>query len=369
MKYNWQQAGWPEFSYSTTSEIEYSLYEFAEKTGYVTGMLDSIPVDLQEEVVIQTMVAEALKTSAIEGEFLSRQDVISSIRHKLGLPTPQHSLKDLRAAGAGELMVAVRNTYQQKLTKETLFEWHCLLMQGSSHINIGAWRKGTAPMQVISGSFGKETVHFEAPPSAIVSKEMTQFIRWFNDTAPGQKKAIRNPAIRSAIAHLYFESIHPFEDGNGRIGRAIAEKALSQTIGRPVLLSISRTIEANKNAYYQHLKSAQKGNEITEWINYFVDTILKAQLEAKQLVVFTLKKTKFMDVLRDKMNERQTKAILKMLDAGPEGFEGGMTAKKYMSITKASKATATRDLQDLVEIGALMYTGGGGRSTHYTLVI
>jgi Fic family protein len=369
MKYNWQQPDWPEFRYSSTAEIEYSLYEFAEKTGYVTGMLDSISWDLQQEVIIQTMVAEAMTTSAIEGEFLSRQDVLSSIRNKLGLPAPHHALKDLKAAGAGELMVAVRDTYQQKLTKEMLFEWHRLLMQGSSHVNIGVWRRGSSPMQVISGPLGNETVHFEAPPSGVVSKEMAQYIQWFNDTAPGGKKVIRNPAIRSAIAHLYFECIHPFEDGNGRIGRAIAEKALSQTIGRPVLLSISRTIEANKRVYYEQLKSAQRNNEITEWIHYFVGTILKAQLEAKQLVVFTLKKTKFMDLLRDKMNERQTKVILKMLDAGPEGFEGGMTAKKYMSITKASKATATRDLQDLLEMGAVMYMGGGGRSTHYAVNI
>lgn len=369
MKYNWQQPDWREFRYSSTPEIESALYEFAGKTGYVTGMLDAIPQDLQQEVIIQIMVVEAMKTSAIEGEFLTRQDVISSIRNKLGLPAPHHTFKDLSAAGAGELMVTVRDTYHQKLTKKMLFEWHHLLMQGNNHINIGAWRKGTSPMQVISGSFGKETVHFEAPPSASVSVEMSQFIQWFNDTAPGGKKAIRNPAVRSAIAHLYFESIHPFEDGNGRIGRAIAEKALSQTVGRPVLLSLSRTIEADKKAYYQHLKSAQKGNEITEWVHYFVTTILKAQIEATQLVVFTLKKTKFMDLLRDKMNERQTKAILKMLDAGPEGFEGGMNAKKYMSITKASKATATRDLQDLLVMEAVIYIGGGGRSTHYALNI
>lgn len=332
-------------------------------------MLDAIPGDLAQEVIIQTMVAEAMNTSAIEGEFLSRQDVISSIRHKLGLPGLHPTIKDLRAAGAGELMVAVRETYQQKLTKEMLFEWHRLLMQESAVVNIGVWRTGTSPMQVISGPLGKETVHFEAPPSAVVSKEMIRFIQWFNDTAPGGKKVIKHPVIRSAIAHLYFESIHPFEDGNGRIGRAIAEKALSQTVGRPVLLSISRTIATNKRAYYASLKFAQSSNEVTAWIDYFADTILKAQLEARQLVVFTLKKAKFMDLLRDRMNERQMKVMVKMLEAGPEGFEGGMTAKKYMSITKVSKATATRDLQDLVEMGAVMYMGGGGRSTHYAVNI
>jgi Fic family protein len=223
-------------------------------------------------------------------------------------------------------------------------------------------------MQVISGTIGREKIHFEAPPSNSIQKEMTLFISWFNETAPGGKKEIRKAPVRSAIAHLYFESIHPFEDGNGRIGRAIAEKALSQTIGRPVLLSLSRTIEANKKAYYTALETAQRSNEITEWINYFVNTSLDAQQQASQLIEFTLQKTKFLDRFKDELNERQLKAVLKMVDAGQEGFEGGMTARKYISITKTSKATATRDLQALVDIGALAEVGGG-RSSHYLLNI
>lgn len=197
---------------------------------------------------------------------------------------------------------------------------------------------------------------------------MDRFIRWFNDTAPGGKKEIKKAPVRSAIAHLYFESIHPFEDGNGRIGRAIAEKALSQTIGRPVLLSLSRTIETNKRAYYTALETAQRSNEITEWISYFVSAIRDAQQQTSQLIEFTLAKTKFLDRFRDKLNDRQLKPVLKMLDAGLEGFEGGMTARKYISITKTSKATATRDLQALVDIGALTEVGGG-RSSHYLLNI
>jgi len=363
MTYNWQQPDWPNFQYST-EQIEGALFQFAEETGYVTGMLVSVPEDIQLEIVINAMVAEAIKTSAIEGEFYSRKDVTSSIRNKLGLS--HQTLKDKKAGAVGELMVEVRNTYKEPLSKDVLCYWHTLLLNGRKNITPGEWRKGNEPMQIISGPLGKETVHFEAPPSGTVSKEMTRFIKWFNETAPGGKSEIRNPVIRSAIAHLYFETIHPFEDGNGRIGRAISEKALSQTLGRPVLLSLSNVMEADKTAYYKHLKFSQQSNEITDWIIYFVTTVLKAQLQMKQIVLFTLSKTKFLDYHLPNLNDRQVKVISKMIDAGPEGFEGGMTAKKYISIAKTSKATATRDLQELVESGVLI-NSGGGRSIHYIL--
>lgn len=365
MRYNWQQPDWPGFRYDLQT-IEDALFAFAEETGHISGVLKAMPKETQMEAIVNTMVAEAVKTSAIEGEFISRQDVVSSIRNKLGLNKDKGPVKDKRALGAGELMVDVRNTYAEVLTKDKLFEWHKMLLKQSRDITIGAWRKGTAPMQVVSGTLGKEKIHFEAPPSTRVPGEMDRFISWFNDTAPGGKKEIKKAPVRSAIAHLYFESIHPFEDGNGRIGRAIAEKALSQTVGRPVMLSLSRTIEADKSTYYAALENAQRNNEITGWINYFVGTVLEAQKQTRQLIEFTLRKTRFFDLFKDQLNERQLKVVLKMLDAGPEGFEGGMTAKKYMSITKASKATSTRDLRHLVEVEALRIYEGG-RSTHYLL--
>jgi Fic family protein len=265
-------------------------------------------------------------------------------------------------------MVAVRNSFAAPLTDETLFLWHRMLMSQATRIIAGAWRTHQEPMLVVSGAIGKEKIHFEAPPSTQVPAEMEKFIAWFNDTAPGAKNEIKKAPVRSAIAHLYFESIHPFEDGNGRIGRAIAEKALSQTIGRPVLLSLSQTIEADKKAYYLALESAQRNNEITDWMKYFVKTTFQAQLEAKRLIDFTLKKTKFFDLFKDRLNERQLKVIIKMLEAEPKGFEGGMTANKYISITKASKATATRDLQLLAELGVFV-PEGGGRSRRYSLNI
>ena len=263
-------------------------------------------------------------------------------------------------------MVDVRDSFSELLTKETLFKWHVMLMADAENLEIGKWRTNKEPMQVISGPYGKEKVQFEAPTSSKIPIEMDRFIKWFNDTAPGGKKEIKKAPLRSAISHLYFESIHPFEDGNGRIGRALAEKALSQTLGRPVLLSLSRTIEADKKTYYKALENGQRNNDITPWIKYFVETTLLAQEQVHQLIKFILKKAMFFDKFKNQINERQLKAIHRMLDAGLEGFEGGMNAGKYVSITKTSKATATRDLQHLVEIKAFQIKGGG-RSTSYIL--
>lgn len=363
MKYNWQQKDWPHFEYDT-SEIQDVLFAVAEKTGHVSGILKGLPDSTQTEAILDLMVAEAIKTSEIEGEYLSRSDVMSSIRHNLGLDaTPAH-VADYRARGAAALMVDVRKNYQEPLTEEMLFTWHKMLMSGRRHMEIGAWRTHEEPMQIISGPVGRWKVHFEAPPSGQVPAEMTGFIDWFNETAPSAKNEIKNPVVRSAIAHLYFESIHPFEDGNGRLGRALSEKALSQGLGRPTLLSLSETIEANKKDYYEALKTAQRSNNITPWIEYFADTTLQAQTRAEKNINFVLKKTKFFDRFKDQLNERQLKIIRRMLDEGPRGFEGGMSTKKYIAITKTSKATATRDLQYLSEIGVLKQTGSG-RSTRY----
>lgn len=367
MTYNWQQPDWPNFRY-TLHEIEDVLFDFAEQTGHVSGVLNTLPEDVQVEAITDTLVAEAIKTSEIEGEFLIRHDVISSTRNNLGLNKTPEAVKDKKSQGAGELMVDVRNTYADPLTKEKLFTWHKMLMADSQQIKAGAWRKHKDPMQISSGALGKEKVHFEAPPSASVPDEMKKFIKWFNETSPGEKNEIKRAPVRSAIAHLYFESIHPFEDGNGRMGRAIAEKALSQTMRRPVLLSLSRAIEAKKKLYYNDLEQAQRSNEITSWIKYFVNTILEAQIEEKKFIDFILKKSKFFDRFKLLLNERQLKVVRWMLDAGPGGFEGGMSAKKYTAITKSSKATATRDLQDLLELEVLKVEGGG-RSTNYILNI
>ncbi len=364
--YNWQQKDWRNFTYRNVESIDETIYAFYEEAGHMNGILKGIPEDIQTDAMINIMVAEAVKTSEIEGEYISRPDVMSSIRNNLGLNAHTEKMNDKKAEGAGELMVAVRKNFADPLTDDTLFDWHKMLLRESKKIATGVWRTHKDAMQVISGTIGKEKIHFEAPPSAKVPAEMKKFITWFNATAPGGKAEIKKAPVRSAIAHLYFESIHPFEDGNGRIGRAVAEKALSQTVGRPVLLSLSQIIEADKKRYYSALEQAQKSNEITEWVRYFVSVILKAQQAAAVQIEFTLKKTKFFDHFKGRLNERGLKVIRKMIEAEPKGFEGGMTAKKYGSITKVSKATATRDLQLLSEMGVIVSVGGG-RSTGYQL--
>jgi len=365
--YNWQQKDWPHFKYSLVT-VEDSLLAFSQKLGRVIGILEALPDDTRQEALVQTMLTEAIKTSEIEGEFPNRTDVLSSIRKNLGLHDGIQLIKDRSAEGLGELMISVRDTYKEHLTRAKLFQWHRMLLRTNKKVSIGRWRTHKEPMQVISGSIGKENVHFEAPPSARVPKEMEAFLQWFNDTAPSGKKEMKKAPVRAALAHLYFESIHPFEDGNGRIGRAIAEKALSQTTGRPIMLSLSRTIESNKKEYYTSLQTAQRSNETTSWVEYFVRTILNAQIDAERQIEFTLRKVKFFDRFQQQLNERQLLIVRRMLEEGPDGFDGGMNARKYIAIAKTSKATATRDLQQLLEYGAFVPSGtAAGRSTSYKL--
>jgi Fic family protein len=365
--YNWQQKDWPHFKF-TLEGVEDELLIFSEKAGRVSGILEGLPEETKQEVVVDIILAEAIKTSEIEGEFPSRKDVLSSIRKNLGLHHSPGHIKDKSAEGLGELMIDVRKTFKETLTEEMIFAWHKMLMGENKRIEAGLWRTHKEPMQVISGAIGKEKVHYEAPPSSQVPEEMKRFFQWFKESGPGGKEEIKKAPVRSAIAHLYFETIHPFEDGNGRIGRAIAEKALSQTIGRPVMLSLSRTIEAKKNVYYDALEKAQHSNEITPWLEYFVRTTLDAQTEAEKQIEFTLKKTRFFDRFKDQFNDRQLTVIRRMLEEGAKGFEGGMNARKYTGITKTSKATATRDMQQLLESGAFALAGNaGGRSTSYQL--
>jgi Fic family protein len=364
MPYNWQQPDWPEFRYDL-SGIEEALFTLAEKTGRASGLLKGLTADAQMEAMIEMMVVEAIKTSAIEGELLSRKDVMSSIRKNLGIETG-HLAGDKRAQGIAALMLAVRNSFAAPLSEETLFEWHRLIMSEHRHVAAGQWRAHAEPMQVVSGAVGHERVHFEAPPSSRIPYEMVRFIQWFNETALDGSKEIRKAAVRSALSHIYFESIHPFEDGNGRIGRALSEKVLSQGLGRPALLSLSRAIEARRSDYYDALKEGQQSNDVTSWITWFVNIALEAQIQAEEQIEFTLKKTRLFDRWKNELNERQLQILRRMLDEGPDGFEGGMSAKKYMTITGASKATATRDLQDLAERG-IFAPVGSGRSTRYQI--
>lgn len=366
--YNWQKKDWPHFAFDA-GMFEDLLFEYAKMSGVVDGMTLSLSQEVQINHVIETMVSEALKTSEIEGLILSRPDVMSSVKKNLGLPDKRSAVASKKAQGISDMLIDVRKTFAAPLTQKQLFHWHTLMMADAKGVSIGKWRSHAAPMQVISGPIGKEKIHFEAPPSAFVPIEMKRFIQWFNATAPKGKYSIQQGPVRAAIAHLYFESIHPFEDGNGRIGRVIAEKALSQHLGRPVLFSLSTEIEAKKKGYYTAIEKAQQSNEISSWVRYFVQTIVNAQHTAKERIVFTLLKTKFFDTHDGHLNDRQRKVINKMLDLGQKEFVGGMNTRKYVSITKTSKATATRDLQDLVTKDIFVPVGGGGRGASYELAL
>ena len=266
-------------------------------------------------------------------------------------------------------MISVRERFREPLTARRLFAWHDMVIADRhqrSRIPVGAWRDDA--IQVVSGPIGRETVHFEGPPASDVPREMARFLRWFNATAPrGETSDLPGPA-RAAVAHLHFECIHPFADGNGRIGRAISETALAQELGRPVLLSLSMSIEAERKKYYEALTAAgHSGLDITPWVAYFVETVLEAQLAARATIAFVFEKTRFWRRFDERVNERQRKVLARMFRAGPEGFEGGISARKYVAITGASKATASRDLADLLRAGALRRLPGGGRSTRYEL--
>ena len=370
MLYNWQQSDWPVFRHDVAG-IQDTLLALAERAGRVAGAIGALSPDLQAEATLHWLVTEAIKTSEIEGEYLSRQDVMSSIRNNLGLNSPPERIADDRARGIAEVMVDVRNSFAETLTREKLFTWHRMLLESQAvarRISVGQWRTDGGPMQVVSGRQDRPTVHFEAPPSSNVSRLMDQFIHWFNDSAPNGKHPLTLGPVRAALSHLYFESIHPFDDGNGRIGRVVTEKALAQSWGRPVLMSLSQAMEAKKRAYYTALEKAQKSHEVTDWIAYFVQTLLEAQIAAEEQVNFVLAKVRFFDQHREQLNDRQTKVIKRMLQEGPQGFEGGMSARKYIGLTGASKATATRDLQHLASLG-IFRPIGSGRSSHYELII
>ena len=366
MKWNWQQSDWPEFSWDC-GRIRKAEEQFLLEGGMLAGVIRHLNRADHERLAVDAMSAEAVTTSEIEGEILDRVSVQSSIRRQLGLDGGKRRSK-FAEQGIAELMVHLNRTFTAPLTSDALFEWHRMIFKGRKDLeDIGRYRRGRQPMQVVSGAAYQPKVHFEAPPSSAVPKEMTRFLKWFERTSPAGPEPL--PALtRAAIAHLYFESIHPFEDGNGRIGRAISEKALAQALGQPPLIPLAATILIRRRAYYENLEPANKRNHITQWIAWFGGIALEAQRRGMARVEFTIDKTRLLDRLKGEINPRQEKALERMLREGPEGFKGGLSAGKYAAITGASPATATRDLAELVEKGALD-RAGERRHARYTLAL
>ncbi len=355
MKWNWQHSDWPDFSWKK-SLLTKAEELFLLGAGVFVGTVKHLAAEDRNQLTVELMSTEAVTTSEIEGEILDRDSVQSSIRRQLGLSADHRKVKPAEH-GIAEMMVDLYRSYASPLLDHGLFAWHRMLMSGRRDLKIiGGYRTHREPMQVVSGTVNSPRVHFEAPPSSKVPAEMSRFIRWFNHSAAGGSEPL--PALtRSGIAHLYFVSIHPFEDGNGRIGRAIAEKSLAQSLGQPTLTALDATILAKRKSYYTALEAANKDNEVTDWLIWFAATAIEAQRRTIALVEFLIAKTKLLDRLRGQLNERQEKALVRMLREGPSGFKGGLSAGKYISITGASIATATRDLADMVAKKALMRTG------------
>ncbi len=353
--WNWQQADWPNFTWDRAQLV--SMEErFLLNAGVLIGTFRHLGEGEQERFVVEVMSSEAVTTSEIEGEVLDRASVQSSVQRQLGLAGDKRRVSAAEN-GIAEMMVDLYRTLPEALSAETLFRWHRMMTAGRMDLSdAGRYRTGEEPMQVISGMTGASRVHFEAPPSVQVPREMERFEEWFNGSGPQGKEAL--PVLtRAAIAHLYFESIHPFEDGNGRIGRAISEKAIGESLEQPVIVALATTILAHRKDYYDALEQANKNNEITGWLTWFAMIAIEAQQWTIAQVEFLIKKARFLDGLRGRINERQQKALLRMLREGPEGFTGGLSAGNYSTITGISPATTTRDLVDLVEKGALLRTG------------
>lgn len=355
MKWNWQLPDWPHFRYPPEQLAEREA-AFLRQSGVVVGTVKHLPDDERLSMVIELVGTEALKTSEIEGELLDRDSVQSSLRRQFGLQTDARRVTPAEQ-GIALMLTDLYRRFAAPLDEQTLFQWHRWLTQGRDDLTVvGAYRTHGDPMQVVSGAIHDPKIHFEAPPSSRVSGEMKQFCIWFNDSAPGGAHPL--PALtRAGVAHLYFECIHPFEDGNGRIGRAIAEKALAQNNGQPTLTALSFMIQKARSEYYRQLEAANKTLEIGDWLEWFADTVLAAQNYTLRWLDFVLAKTQLLDRLRGQLNARQEKALLRMMREGPDGFRGGLSAGNYASITGAPAATARRDLAHLVELGALRRTG------------
>jgi Fic family protein len=368
MKWIWQQPNWPHFSYDQHA-IDDRALEFRIQSERLVGRFEALSGDSQEDATIDLMLSEAIKTSAIEGENLDRESVRSSLLSLMTTDTlPSHS--DQKAAGAASLLVDVRKNWQKPLTHELLAKWQSMVVTEQLYKPIlrGAYRNDLSPMQIVSGPYGREKVHFEAPPTAHVQEEMQRFIDAYNQTSQPMIAKTSSGFARAGIAHLWFEVIHPFDDGNGRVGRAIADHALSQYLGYPTTACLATAIESDKKSYYLQLEKASGGGlDIQAWLDYFADTVMKAQEIAREEVDFVLAKTRFYEAYRDQLNDRQAKLIGRVLAEGRKGFEGGITTKKYEAITKCPNRTASRDLSDLVAKGVITPLLGGGRTTRYVL--
>lgn len=366
-----QNPDWPNFSWDHKSAL-IPLGKVRNLQGRLLGKMENIGFSLREEALLETLTNDIIKSNQIEGVFLDMDQVRSSIARQLGMDISGLEPSDRNVEGVVEMMLDATQRYDEPLTRERLFDWHAALFptgrSGMSKITVANWRNDEqGPMQVVSGPMGNEKVHYEAPGAEILEKEMAHFLKWYNDDNPYSfNNEIIESVIKSGIAHLWFVTIHPFDDGNGRIARALADMQLAKaekTSQR--YYSVSAQVELQKKDYYKTLEKAQKGSlDITEWILWYLNCLIDALNATEATLSKVLIKAMFWKKhVSTIMNERQHLMINKMLD----DFYGKLNTSKWAKITKTSQDTALRDIQDLLSKGILKKEPGSGRSTSYTL--
>jgi Fic family protein len=356
---------WPRFQWDTEA-IAAALAQIRHRQGRLLGRMESLGFSLQKEAELRTLTLDVLKSSEIEGERLNPDQVRSSIARRLGLDAGGAAPADRHVEGVVEMMLDATHNFDKPLSDERLFGWHAAMFptgrSGMRKIIVGAWRDDShGPMQVASGPVGKEKVHYEAPAALLLDGEMSRFFGWTNDAADKT-----DPVLRAALAHLWFVTIHPFDDGNGRIARAIADWALARSENSPQrFYSMSAQIEHERNAYYDILEQTQKASlDVTPWMDWFLGCLGRAFDGTETTLAAVLHKARFWEShAQIPFNGRQREIVNRLLD----GFEGNLTTVKWAKLTKTSHDTALRDIQDLIERGILKKDAGGGRSTSYSL--
>jgi Fic family protein len=362
--YIWQKPDWPHFYWKQEALLD-ALSAVRNKQGRIMGRMEAFGLLGQGEALLQNLTVDVVKTSDIEGEVLNNQEVRSSIARRLGMVIENNKVPGRNVEGIVEITLDASSRFGEPLTKERLCGWHAALFptgrSGMFLITVGDWRKdGNGPMQVVSGAMGKEKVHFEAPESAVLEQEMNRFLFWFNNDET------MNPVLKAAVAHFWFLTIHPFDDGNGRIARAIADMQLARSDNSAQrFYSMSAQIREQRSGYYSILEKCQQGtSDITAWMQWFLQCLDKALDATTTLLGAIFYKAKFWDAHRGKpLNTRQRNMLNKLLD----GFDGKLTSGKWAKITKCSADTALRDIQALVEMNILIKDEAGGRSTSYLL--
>jgi len=364
MNYIWNLDEWPVLTWDTESLIPL-LTRVSHEQGRLLGKMEGLGFDLRNEAHLRTLTEDVIKSSEIEGESLPHDQVRSSIARRLGLDIGGLVPADREVEGVVEMMADATVNYAEPLTQERLFAWHAALFptgrSGMSRITVGAWRDG--PMEAVSDPIGKEKTHYVAPPADRLDEEMQIFLTWFADPGPV------DPLLTAGLAHFWFVTIHPFDDGNGRIARAIADMALARAENSPQrFYSMSAQIRSERNDYYNMLEQTQTdGPDITPWMEWFLSCLHRAIEGADESVGTVLQKARFWQrFATESLNERQIKVLNRLLDGG---FEGKLTSSKWAKLAKCSQDTAGRDINDLIERGALKKDPGGGRSTSYSLML